>query len=41
MPLLVGLAGADCVSEEAVRMRWGRAFIVAWGAKGQVSWQSR
>lgn len=31
MPLLVGLAGADWVSEEVSRMRWGRAFTVAYG----------
>lgn len=31
MPLLVGLAGADWVSEEVSRMRWGRALTVAWG----------
>lgn len=29
MPLLVGLAGADCVSEDVSRMRWGRALTVA------------
>lgn len=29
MPLLVGLAGADCVREDVSRIRWGRAFIVA------------
>ena len=29
MPLLVGLAGADWVSEDVVRIRWGRAFTVA------------
>lgn len=34
MPLLVGLAGADCVSEDVVRMRWGRAFTVACKSKG-------
>lgn len=33
-PLLVGLAGADWVSEDAVRMRWGRAFTVAWKGRG-------
>lgn len=31
IPLLVGLAGADWVSEEVSRMRWGRALTVAWG----------
>lgn len=34
MPLLVGLAGADWVSEDVVRMRWGRAFTVACESKG-------
>lgn len=34
MPLLVGLAGADWVSEDVVRMRWGRAFTVACKSKG-------
>lgn len=29
MPLLVGLAGADCVREDVSRIRWGRAFTVA------------
>lgn len=29
VPLLVGLAGADWVREDVLRMRWGRAFRVA------------
>lgn len=33
VPLLVGLAGADCVSELESRILWGRAFIVACGEK--------
>lgn len=37
MPLLVGLAGADWVSEEVSRMRWGRAFTVAWGEHRDLS----
>lgn len=34
MPLLVGLAGADWVSEDVVRTRCGRAFAVACKSKG-------
>lgn len=34
MPLLVGLAGADCVREDVSRIRWGRALTVAYESKG-------
>lgn len=33
-PLLVGLAGADWVSEDVLRMRCGRAFAVACRSEG-------
>lgn len=34
MPLLVGLAGADWVREDVSRIRWGRAFTVAYRNRG-------
>lgn len=41
MPLLVGLAGADWVREDVSRIRWGRAFTVAYRNKGGVTWEVR
>lgn len=39
--MLVGLAGADWVREDVSRIRWGRAFTVAYRNKAGVTREVR